>query len=140
LKTSKAALLSMSNVQQLDLVEKYLSRYKSKIKSFVDCYFAVFFPAAIGRYSDYILQSYGLSAAAVAKENGGYDLNKDNALSFREVETKILMGIDPAYRSKLQSEKIPAAAIDWTLECIVFIALAAVLIVFGGYKLIKTLK
>jgi len=139
LKTSNQLIYNMTNVEQLDLVYQYLYKYRRKIKSFTDCYFAVFFPAALGRYSDYILQYYGLSAASVANENGGYDANKDNEITFREVESKILLLVDPSYRSILKSDSVPAPAVNWTMDRILLVALAAVIIVFGGYKLLKTL-
>ncbi len=40
--TTVDALKAMSNVEQLDWVEKYLKPYKGKMKQFVDVYFAVF--------------------------------------------------------------------------------------------------
>lgn len=137
--TSVEALKAMTNIEQLDYVYKYLKPYALKIKSFVDCYFAVFFPAAIGQYSDYVLQTMGLSARYVASLNGGYDLNNDNQLTFREVETKVLLAIDPKYRAQLISEKVPVI-IKWDFQRIVFVLLAVGLLAFGGYSLFKIFK
>lgn len=60
-------LLSMSNVQQLDYVEKYLLPYKGKMSSIYDVYFAVFSPAAIGKSNATVLYSSG---------SNGYEANK----------------------------------------------------------------
>lgn len=88
--TSTAALLAMSNVEQLDYVYKYLKAYQWRMRSFVDVYFAIFFPRAIGKPDEYILATSSLSASKIASQNSGYDLNKDSALTVGEVKTKIL--------------------------------------------------
>jgi hypothetical protein len=74
--TSADLLLQMSNIQQMDYVLKYFTPYKNKIVSFVDVYFAVFYPAAIGKYFDYVLGKIGASATLIAQQNPGLDLNK----------------------------------------------------------------
>ncbi len=134
--TSTNELKAMSNIDQMDYVYKYLRQYKSKMNSFVDVYFAVFFPAAIGKYSDYILQSYGLSAEFVASQNSGYDENQDNQLTFREVESKILLLVDPAYCEILKADQVPTV-IDWDAERIIKLLIGSVLLFFGGYLLYK---
>jgi hypothetical protein len=137
--TTTTDLKAMSNIDQMDYVYKYLRQYKSKMNSFVDVYFAVFFPTAIGKYSDYILQSYGLSAEFVASQNSGYDENQDNQLTFREVESKILLMVDPAYRELLMADSVPVV-VNWDAERIVKLAIGSVLLFFGGYLLFKFFK
>lgn len=137
--TTTSALKIMSNVAQLDYVYKYLKEYKSQIKSFVDCYLAVFWPAAIGKYSDYVLQTMGLSASYVAGQNSGYDENKDNELTYREIESHILAAVDPEYRSLLKSESVPSH-VSWDAARIIKTVLAVLLIGFGGFLLYKTLR
>lgn len=137
--TTTDAILRMSNLEQLDLVYKYLKPYKSKIKSFTDCYFAVFFPAALGQYADYILQSYGLSASYVAGLNPGYDANKNNEITFREVERKILLMVDSKYRPTLKAAEVPTY-LKWDIETIILLLLAVALLVGGGLILYKNLK
>lgn len=86
---STAALQSMSNVQQLDYVYKYLSVYRGKMKSFVDTYLAVFFPAAMGKPDGYVIQSKNLSAEQVARVNRIYDLNQDGKITIAELKTAL---------------------------------------------------
>lgn len=102
--TTTAELKTMSNVQQLPYVYKYLYPYRRKINSFVDCYFAVFFPAAIGKNSDYIIQTSRLSAALIASQNPLFDLNKDKQITVYEVETALLGKINPQYHNALKKK------------------------------------
>jgi hypothetical protein len=88
--TSTDALRKMSNIEQLNYVQKYLSTYKGKIKSFVDLYMCIFFPVAIGKPGDFVLETRNLSAEKIAKQNGIYDLNKDGKITKAEVEAAIL--------------------------------------------------
>ena len=87
--TTVEALKAMSNVQQLSYVEKYLMPYKGKMNKFTDVYFAVFFPAAIGKPDDYVLQASTLSASKIASQNPHYDLNKDGKITVGEVKSYI---------------------------------------------------
>jgi hypothetical protein len=64
--TSTAALRAMSNVQQLDYVYKYLSNYKSKLKSAGDLYLTIFYPAAVGKADTYVI---GAAGSAIATQN-----------------------------------------------------------------------
>lgn len=137
--TTTTRLKTMSNVDQLDYVYKYLKDYKSKINSFTDCYFAVFFPDAIGKYSDYVLQSYGLSASFVAKQNSGYDENKDNEITFRELESKILLLVDPSYRQILKAEKVPVV-VNWDTQRIVKLIISIALFTIAGFMIFKIVK
>ncbi len=87
--TTTTELATMSNVDQLDYVYKYLKPYAGRMEQLVDVYFAIFFPAAIGKADDYVLQTNNLSAKTIATANSGYDLNKDNQLTVGEVKEAI---------------------------------------------------
>ena len=67
--TSTAALKAMSNVQQLDYVQKYLAKYAHKIKNFTDTYLTVFYPAAVGSADDYVI---GAAGSAIATQNPAF--------------------------------------------------------------------
>lgn len=82
--TSTAALKAMSNVQQLDYVYKYYKPYITKLNSYPDLYLATFFPAALGKADDYVMQTSKLSAATIAAANPGIDLNKDGKITVGE--------------------------------------------------------
>lgn len=87
--TTTADLLKMSFDEQMDYVYMYLRPYKDKMRSLVDVYLAVFFPAAISKPDSYVLQTAKLSPAIIAKQNPAYDLNKDGQITKGEVATAI---------------------------------------------------
>lgn len=95
--TTTKSLEEMSNVDQLTYVQRYLSPYAGKIKSYVDCYLAVFFPLAIGKPKDWVLQTRSLSAEKIARFNPLYDINKDNKITVGEIEQKVLSFIPKNY-------------------------------------------
>lgn len=87
--TSVQALYAMDGIAQLDYVYMYLKPYAAFMESLTDVYFAVFFPAAIGRRDDWVLQTSRLSAGLIARQNSGYDLDHDGQLTVGEVRTAI---------------------------------------------------
>jgi len=80
-------LYDMDNIQQLDYVYKYLSRYKGKMNNLSDVYLSVFFPAAVNKSNDYILQTSSLSAAKIAAQNPAFDMDKDGKVTKGEIES-----------------------------------------------------
>lgn len=88
--TTTAALRKMSAVDQLDYVYRYFLPYKTKLRSFVDTYLQVFFPVAVGKGDDFLIQSSRLSFAAVAKANRGLDSNKDGKIYVWEIKKALL--------------------------------------------------
>jgi hypothetical protein len=88
--TTKEALKSMSAVEQLDYVEKYFDLYKGKYKSYVDAYFAVFFPLAIGKPDDWVIQGGGLTAQQIYDANPAFRNVKDGKLRVWEVKKTML--------------------------------------------------
>lgn len=99
--TTTEALKKMSNVDQLDYVHKYLATYKGKMKSLVDTYFAVFFPAAIGWPKTKTIETSKLSASTIARYNPGIDLDKSGSITVQEVEDWILKGIPASIKDIL---------------------------------------
>jgi hypothetical protein len=87
---TKDELKSMSAVKQLDYVEKYFNLYKGKYKSYVDAYFAVFFPLAIGKPDDWIIQGGGLTAEQIYNANPAFRNVKDGKLRVWEVKKTML--------------------------------------------------
>jgi hypothetical protein len=88
--TTKEELQKMSAVKQLDFVEKYFNLYKGKYKTYVDTYFAVFFPPAIGKPDDWIIQGGGLSAKKIYDANPAFRQVKDGKLRVWEVKKTML--------------------------------------------------
>lgn len=75
---------------QMDLVSEYFKEVKKttgkSLNSFMDVYFAVFFPRALNQSSTYILQTSGLTASLIAKQNPVFDTNKDGKITKSEIE------------------------------------------------------
>jgi hypothetical protein len=86
-------LRNMSNVEQLDYVERYLAPYRGKMNDWLDVYCAVFWPAAIGKPDDYVIAS-----DRVARQNPGLDLNKDRDIHKREIREVLLRSIPAQYK------------------------------------------
>lgn len=76
------------------------------MKSFIDVYLAVFFPAAMNKDSDFVLKAGSLSASKIASQNPGFDINKDSQVTVYEIETKLLSIFDPAVREVLKKKTI----------------------------------
>ena len=91
--TSTDGLLKMSNIEQLDYVYKYLKPYKGRMKTWVDVYLAVFYPAAMGKGDNYVIKS-----DLVAKQNQIFDLNKDLDISVDEIKKVLQEHIPKEYR------------------------------------------
>jgi hypothetical protein len=87
--TTVDQLAEMTNLRQLDYVLQYYLPYKGRINSFADCYFVTFFPAAIGKPDDWVLQASSLSAGKIAAQNAIYDLNRDGMITVGEVKAKL---------------------------------------------------
>ena len=87
---TKEELKSMSAIEQLDYVEKYFNLYKGKYKSYVDAYFAVFFPLAIGKPDNWVIEGGGLTAKEIYDANPAFRNVKDGKLRVWEVKKTML--------------------------------------------------
>jgi len=96
--TSLADLKNMSNVQQLDYVLKYLKPYRFKIQSYIDLYFAVFFPLAIGKPLAWVFEAKNLAASLIARQNPAFDLDKNGILTVAEVQDAMLKFIPESFK------------------------------------------
>lgn len=107
--TSVESLRYMTNVQQMEWVEKYYRPWKSRLNSFIDLYLATFFPAALGRPDDWVIQTSSLSAGYIASQNKGVDLNKDNKITVGEFKSWALKGLPQAVIDSLQKKNKPTS-------------------------------
>jgi len=82
-------IVSMSNVEQLDLVYLYYKPFTGRLNSFFDFYMATFLPVGVGKPDNWVLQTNTLSAERIAKLNSGYDLNKNNQITIAEIKQAI---------------------------------------------------
>lgn len=83
--TTTTDLYNMTNVQQLDYVYLYLSKYKGKLNNLSDLYLAIFYPNAIGKSDDYILGTTEENKKLIAKRNAILDTNKNGYIQKKEV-------------------------------------------------------
>lgn len=86
-------LLTLSNVEQLDWVQKYYAPYRNRLKSVYDLYLVTFFPVALGKEDNWVMQTSRLSARIIATQNPGVDINKDGQITvgeFKQYVDKIL--------------------------------------------------
>jgi len=102
--TTTQNLLGMTNVEQLDYVYKYIKPFASKISSYVDLYFTIFFPIAVGKPKDWVFETKNLKASTIAKANPIFDINKDQKLTVSEVETAMLNKVPAAYREQFKKK------------------------------------
>jgi soluble lytic murein transglycosylase-like protein len=78
--TSTEALARMSNVEQLDWVEKYIKytmgylRVK-QLADYDDLYFLIFYPAAIGKPDNWAFPQ------TIYRQNAGVDMDKDGVIT-----------------------------------------------------------
>ena len=88
--TTTTKLRKMSAIEQLDYVYKYFMPHKSKLTSYVDTYLQVFFPVALGKGDDFLIQAKGLPAELVAKANRGLDADKNQQIHVWEIKKALL--------------------------------------------------
>lgn len=88
--TTSKDLKAMTAVKQLDYVYKYFLPHKGKIDNYIDAYFVVFFPLAIGKDDDWVIQAKGISPSIIAKQNPAFDTNKDGKVQVWEVKKVML--------------------------------------------------
>ena len=85
-----STIRDMNYSDQLDLVYEYYKTYKGKLKTFTDTYFVTFFPLAIGKPDDWIIQGGGLTAKQIYNANPAFHKVKDDKIRVWEVKKTIL--------------------------------------------------
>lgn len=88
--TTSQQLVLMTEVEQLDYVEKYFNRYLSRIKTLSDMYMAVLWPVAAGKSEDYVLWERGGKYSVQYNANSGLDRNGDGKITKAEATTRVL--------------------------------------------------
>jgi hypothetical protein len=83
-------IAKMDYSEQLDLVYQYYKSYTGKLKSYIDTYFVTFFPLAIGKPDDWIIEGGGLTAGQIYKANPAFQNVKDGKLRVWEVKKVML--------------------------------------------------
>lgn len=85
---------NMSEVNQLDYVEKYFEPYKNKLLSLEDTYMAILWPAAIGKPNDFVLFRHDGMNPKRYLQNKGLDYNKDGLITKFEAAQKVRAKLD----------------------------------------------
>jgi len=84
--TTVEALRAMSNVDQLDYVYKYFKGLGAtgKMKNVFDLYLVTFFPLALGKADNWVMQTSTLTAYKIASQNKIIDINGDGQITVAE--------------------------------------------------------
>lgn len=131
--TTSSALKNMTAVQQLDYVYKYYLPYKGKLKNYIDTYFVTFFPLAVGKPDDYVLQTNSLSSSLIASQNPAFDTDKNKKVQVWEVKKVML--------EKLPSEWLKNGSFSLLVKSYKGYLLVGLTLLLGGsYYLYKKLK
>jgi len=91
--TTTEALKNMSNVDQLDYVQKHLGIFRGEYMDFVDLYCGIFWPAAVGKDD-----SFRITSDMVAKQNPLFDINKDMDIEKSEIRTVLFNQVPDKYK------------------------------------------
>ncbi len=88
---TKNKLKSMTRVEQLEYVEKYLNPYKGQLDSIEDVYMAILWPDAVGKGSSYEIFSRQIEY----DQNKGLDVNNDGKITVAEATQKVTSRYPP---------------------------------------------
>jgi hypothetical protein len=102
--TTTQKLYAMSAIDQLHYVYAYFKPWTGRLHSYFDLYFVTFFPLALGKPDDYVLQTDKLSATTIAKENPFFDVNKDGKLTVAEIKQRMYESIPKAIVAEVVSD------------------------------------
>ncbi len=91
--TTNLQLLQMSNVEQMEYVQRYLGMYKGKYTGWLDLYCSIFYPAAIGKPD-----TFRITTDIVAKQNPLFDINKDMDITKAEIRFALIKQIPEEYK------------------------------------------
>lgn len=80
-----SVLKAMTFEQQLHVVYEYFKPYAFKINNYLDHYLAVFFPAALGKDDNFVLQTKSLSASLIATQNPIFNADHNSNITRKEV-------------------------------------------------------
>ena len=84
--TSTRALAAMSELRQLDFVERYLKPYAGRMTDLPSAYMAVLWPAAVRKPLSHVLFA---APTAAYEQNKGLDADKDGKVTNAEAAAKV---------------------------------------------------
>ena len=108
--TTTAALRSMSAVQQLDWVYKYYKMWFkrlgiSKPNGYIDAYLIIFWPRAVNKGDDFVIQAANLPASLIASQNPAFDINRDRKITVGEIKKVMLSKLPSAWAAEFVKKK-----------------------------------
>lgn len=86
---TKTQMQNMSALNQLDLVKRFYWNARGKFNSYPDLHLFAFFPAALGKPDNWVLETSNLSAQTVVTHNPGFDLNNDGKITVGEYKQRV---------------------------------------------------
>ena len=132
--TTTAKLRQMTAVEQLDYVYKYFLLHKGKYKSYVDTYLAVFFPLAIGKPDDWVIQGGGLTAKQIYDSNPAFRFVKDGKVRVWEVKKALLKRLPSEWLNDGSFSLAVKAYKGQLLTGLILISLGATYIYYAKYR------
>jgi hypothetical protein len=101
-------IADMSFVEQMDLVYLYFKPFAGRMRSYMDVYTVIFFPAALGKSNDFVIQTSRLSASLIARQNPAFDKNKDKQITLGEIRQYFASRYGQVFESEID---IPYAGV-----------------------------
>jgi hypothetical protein len=84
-------LKSMTDIEQLVFVRKYLRPYRNRMKSLSDVYMTILYPAAVGKLDAHVLFR---APSKQYEQNKGLDSNKDLVVTKGEAAYKVQLKLN----------------------------------------------
>ena len=91
--TTTDALYRMTGVEQLDYVYKFYKNATGKLNTLEDLYLYAFFPIAVGKPDDWVVQAKNQSAGLIATQNPVIDINKSGEITVGEFKQYVRKGL-----------------------------------------------
>lgn len=98
-------LKNMTALRQLDFVEEYYRRYRSRLNSYIDLYLTTFYPAAVGKPRDYVLGGTYAMQYKIAAANPSFDNNGDYKITKGEIEDDMLAKVPSEWLGEFVKKK-----------------------------------
>lgn len=105
--TTADAIRAMNGLQQLDLVQRYFDTYRGQLSTLWDVYFAVHYPAAVGKPDTYVLYRSGSSAYSA---NKALDVDRDGLVTAANVKSWLWSSLPASARDQLADPAQTAVA------------------------------
>lgn len=102
--TSVEELAAMTEIEQLDYVEKYFEPFRGQLRSLSDTYMAILWPKGVGKQEDEVLFD---STTQAYLQNRGLDINKDGGITKAEATAFVVAQLEEGLKPE---NAIPMAA------------------------------